>query len=149
MNLSIAKDQLISRFAVCAERRQHAEYPAYPVQCSAPSWGQPPGVHRHRPGRQRDVLGGGQRQEKGSQHHTREKDCSASYASWPSPEIEMEVDEKNTCSLRAGASFYKLKGMSADEFSAHSHAQQREEAHPSAREVQRHAAQDFLCHLGR
>ena len=33
-----------------------------------------------------------------------------------SPEIEMEVDEKNTCSLRAGASFYKLKGLSADEF---------------------------------
>jgi DNA polymerase-3 subunit beta len=32
------------------------------------------------------------------------------------PEIEMEVDEKNTCSVRAGASFYKINGLSADEF---------------------------------
>ncbi len=34
----------------------------------------------------------------------------------PTPEIEMEVDDKNTCSLRAGASFYKIKGLSAEEF---------------------------------
>src|SRR5665213_1516095 len=33
-----------------------------------------------------------------------------------SPEIEMEVDEKNACSIRAGASFYKINGLSADEF---------------------------------
>jgi len=33
-----------------------------------------------------------------------------------SPEIEMEVDEKNACSIRAGASFYKIHGLSADEF---------------------------------
>jgi DNA polymerase-3 subunit beta len=32
------------------------------------------------------------------------------------PEIEMEVDEKNACSIRAGASFYKINGLSADEF---------------------------------
>jgi len=31
-------------------------------------------------------------------------------------EIELEVDEKNTCSVRAGASFYKINGLSADEF---------------------------------
>jgi DNA polymerase III subunit beta len=33
-----------------------------------------------------------------------------------SPEIELEVDEKNACSVRAGASFYKINGLSADEF---------------------------------
>jgi DNA polymerase-3 subunit beta len=33
-----------------------------------------------------------------------------------SPEIEMEVDEKHACSIRAGASFYKIHGLSADEF---------------------------------
>src|SRR3954470_15131631 len=32
------------------------------------------------------------------------------------PEIELEVDEKNTCSVRSGASFYKINGLSADEF---------------------------------
>jgi len=31
-------------------------------------------------------------------------------------EIELEVDEKNACSVRAGASFYKINGLSADEF---------------------------------
>jgi DNA polymerase-3 subunit beta len=33
-----------------------------------------------------------------------------------SPEIELEVDEKFACSVRAGASFYKIHGLSADEF---------------------------------
>lgn len=33
-----------------------------------------------------------------------------------SPQIELEVDEKNVCSIRAGASFYKINGLSADEF---------------------------------
>lgn len=33
-----------------------------------------------------------------------------------SPEIELEVDEKHACSVRAGASFYKILGLSADEF---------------------------------
>jgi DNA polymerase-3 subunit beta len=33
-----------------------------------------------------------------------------------SPEIELEVDEKNACTIRAGASFYKIHGLSADEF---------------------------------
>ena len=31
-------------------------------------------------------------------------------------EIEIEVDEKNTCAIRCGASFYKIHGLSADEF---------------------------------
>jgi len=33
-----------------------------------------------------------------------------------SAEIEIEVDEKNTCEIRAGASFYRLNGLSAEEF---------------------------------
>src|SRR5271156_3103136 len=33
-----------------------------------------------------------------------------------SPEIELEVDEKHACSIRAGASFYKIHGLGADEF---------------------------------
>jgi DNA polymerase-3 subunit beta len=33
-----------------------------------------------------------------------------------SPEIELDVDEKSACSVRAGASFYKIHGLSADEF---------------------------------
>ncbi len=31
-------------------------------------------------------------------------------------EIEMEVEEKNICSVRCGSSFYKINGLSADEF---------------------------------
>src|SRR5271170_660723 len=31
-------------------------------------------------------------------------------------EIELEVDEKNVCNVTAGASFYKINGLSADEF---------------------------------
>ena len=31
-------------------------------------------------------------------------------------EIEFEVDEKNACKIRSGASFYKLNGLAADEF---------------------------------
>jgi DNA polymerase-3 subunit beta len=31
-------------------------------------------------------------------------------------EIEIEVDEKNTCIIHCGASFYKIHGLSADEF---------------------------------
>jgi DNA polymerase-3 subunit beta len=33
-----------------------------------------------------------------------------------SPEIELEVDEKHACSVRAGASFYKIHGLGSDEF---------------------------------
>ena len=33
-----------------------------------------------------------------------------------SPEIELEFDEKNQCSVRAGASFYKINGLAAEEF---------------------------------
>ena len=31
-------------------------------------------------------------------------------------EIDLEVDEKNTCTIRSGSSFYKINGLSADEF---------------------------------
>jgi DNA polymerase-3 subunit beta len=31
-------------------------------------------------------------------------------------EIDMEVDEKSSCSIRSGPSFYKINGLSADEF---------------------------------
>jgi DNA polymerase III subunit beta len=31
-------------------------------------------------------------------------------------EIDMEVDEKNVCSLRAGPSFFKIRGLAAEEF---------------------------------
>src|SRR5215472_5193929 len=31
-------------------------------------------------------------------------------------EIDLEVDEKNICAIRSGASFYKIHGLSADEF---------------------------------
>jgi DNA polymerase-3 subunit beta len=31
-------------------------------------------------------------------------------------EVDLEVDEKHTCSLRAAASFYRINGLSADEF---------------------------------
>ena len=34
----------------------------------------------------------------------------------PSGDIEIEVDDKNVCSVRAGASFYKIHGLAADEF---------------------------------
>src|SRR6266536_5623257 len=31
-------------------------------------------------------------------------------------EIDLEVDDKNVCSIQSGASFYKINGLSADEF---------------------------------
>ncbi len=31
-------------------------------------------------------------------------------------ELDLEVDEKNVCSIRSGPSFYKINGLSADEF---------------------------------
>ena len=31
-------------------------------------------------------------------------------------ELELEVDEKNNCSIRAGASFYKVNGLAAEEY---------------------------------
>src|SRR6266581_2568236 len=31
-------------------------------------------------------------------------------------EIDLQVDEKNVCSIQSGASFYKINGLSADEF---------------------------------
>jgi DNA polymerase-3 subunit beta len=31
-------------------------------------------------------------------------------------DIDMEVDDKNVCSIRSGSSFYKINGLSADEF---------------------------------
>jgi len=34
------------------------------------------------------------------------------------PEIEMEVDDKNACAIRSGASYYKLNGLAAEEFPA-------------------------------
>src|SRR6185295_6775487 len=33
-----------------------------------------------------------------------------------SGDVEIEVDEKNHCSVRSGASFYKINGLGADEF---------------------------------
>lgn len=32
------------------------------------------------------------------------------------PEIELEVDDKNVCSLRSGPSFFKIRGLGAEEF---------------------------------
>src|SRR6266446_2278527 len=32
------------------------------------------------------------------------------------PEIEMEADDKNVCSLRSGPSFFKIRGLGAEEF---------------------------------
>src|SRR5258708_1434282 len=31
------------------------------------------------------------------------------------PEMEMEVDDKNVCSLRSGSSFFKIRGLGAEE----------------------------------
>src|SRR5262245_31150321 len=31
-------------------------------------------------------------------------------------EIELEVDDKNVCSLRSGPSFFKIRGLAAEEF---------------------------------
>src|SRR5262249_46286092 len=31
-------------------------------------------------------------------------------------EMDLEVDDKNVCSIRSGPSFYKINGLSADEF---------------------------------
>ncbi len=34
----------------------------------------------------------------------------------PTPEIEIEIDEKNVCSLQSGSSFYKIHGLPSEEF---------------------------------
>src|SRR6516225_3608208 len=31
-------------------------------------------------------------------------------------EVDMDVDDKNVCAIRSGSSFYKINGLSADEF---------------------------------
>src|SRR5882724_1102058 len=33
-------------------------------------------------------------------------------------DIELEVDDKHTCSIQSGSSFYRINGLSADEFPA-------------------------------
>lgn len=33
-----------------------------------------------------------------------------------SPEIELETDEKNSCAVRAGASFYRINGLAAEDY---------------------------------
>src|SRR5882724_5966735 len=33
-------------------------------------------------------------------------------------EMDLEVDDKNVCTIRSGPSFYKINGLSADEFPA-------------------------------
>ncbi len=34
----------------------------------------------------------------------------------PTPEIDLEIDDRNVCHLQSGASYYKINGLSADEF---------------------------------
>ncbi len=34
----------------------------------------------------------------------------------PVAELDLDVDDKNSCSIRAGASYYRINGLSADEF---------------------------------
>jgi DNA polymerase III subunit beta len=34
----------------------------------------------------------------------------------PTPELEIEVDDKQVCALRAGASFYKINGIASEEY---------------------------------
>lgn len=34
----------------------------------------------------------------------------------PTPELDIEVDDKNVCALQAGASFYKINGIAAEEY---------------------------------
>jgi DNA polymerase-3 subunit beta len=34
----------------------------------------------------------------------------------PTPQIELEVDEKNSCRITAGGSYYKINGLAAEEF---------------------------------
>src|SRR3954454_6657286 len=34
----------------------------------------------------------------------------------PASEIELEVDEKNICTVQSGASFYRINGLAAEEF---------------------------------
>src|ERR1051326_3921652 len=34
----------------------------------------------------------------------------------PNADIDLQVDEKNVCTIQSGASFYKINGLSADEF---------------------------------
>lgn len=36
----------------------------------------------------------------------------------PAPEIEIEISDKNVCSIRSGSSFYKINGLAAEEFPA-------------------------------
>ncbi|HVV00753.1 MAG TPA: DNA polymerase III subunit beta, partial [Verrucomicrobiae bacterium] len=36
----------------------------------------------------------------------------------PAAEIDLQVDEKNICSIQAGSSFYKINGLAAEEFPA-------------------------------
>ena len=61
------------------------------------------------------MLCRGERKEKGFKHSSGQK-LFGIIRELSSPEIELEVDEKYSCSVTAGASFYKINGLSADEF---------------------------------
>ena len=64
-------------------------------------------------------------------------------------EIDLEVDEKNMCTIRSGSSFYKINGLSADEFPPLAQVQGGQEGRPAAGNAQGHDEEDLLCHFDR
>ena len=54
-------------------------------------------------------------------------------------DIDLEVDDKNVCSIRSGPSFYKINGLSADEFPPLQ----------KFKEDKKVVMQDLLCHFNR
>ncbi|MEI9960019.1 MAG: hypothetical protein WDM76_02470 [Limisphaerales bacterium] len=42
-------------------------------------------------------------------------------------EIDIEVDDKNICTIRCGSSFFKIHGLGADEFPTIAEVQGRQE----------------------
>ena len=62
-------------------------------------------------------------------------------------EIDIEVDDKNVCSIRSGASFYKINGLERGRVSAHAEFQGREEGDPAAGNGAEHDEENFLCNF--
>ncbi len=66
-----------------------------------------------------------------------------------SQEIEIETDDKNVTSIRSGSSFFKIRGLAAEEFPPLPEVQGRQARDRAAGQVPRHVEENLLRHFHR
>ncbi len=62
-------------------------------------------------------------------------------------ELDLEVDEKNVCSVRCGTSFYKIHGIGADEFPPMPKFKDDKKVTLTAGNSQSHDGENFIRHF--